>query len=83
MSDKKREEIINAYFCPQEGLGYSFCRTHINSCDFSLGNYTCDEVEGDVELEHFGIERDRKYLIPFIKEALNKNGGNMRLFAFP
>ena len=36
MSEGKRAEILNAYFSPGSGLNYSFCRTHINICDFSL-----------------------------------------------
>ena len=39
------------------GHGYSVCRTHINSCDFSTGNYAYDETPGDTELKHFSIDR--------------------------
>ncbi len=45
-----RQEILAAYFSPDTGNAYSLCRTHINSCDFSLGNYAYTEVDGDVEL---------------------------------
>ncbi|OQB15205.1 MAG: O-Glycosyl hydrolase family 30 [Firmicutes bacterium ADurb.Bin193] len=83
MSPDKRAEILNAYFNPKTGLGYNMCRTHINSCDFSLGNYAYTEVEGDVNLEHFTIERDRKSLIPFIKDAMAVEGADFRLFASP
>ena len=38
MSVGNQKKIIDAYFGPN-GIGYSFCRNHINSCDFSLGNY--------------------------------------------
>ncbi len=83
MSRKKRAEILNAYFSPKSGLNYSFCRTHINSCDFSLGNYSYDEVAGDADLNHFDIERDRGLLIPMIKEAMHVKGENLKLFASP
>ena len=56
-------------FTRSTGIGYTLCRTHINSCDFSLGNYAYAETEGDFELEHFSIERDRKWLIPMIRAA--------------
>ena len=82
MSKEKRTEIIKAYFS-KEGLNYNFCRTHINSCDFSLGNYAYDEVEGDLELKNFSIERDRQQLIPFIKEAKAVEGADFKLFASP
>ena len=34
-----QKAIIDAYFHPKIGHGYTFGRTHINSCDFSLDNY--------------------------------------------
>ena len=57
-------------------------RTHINSCDFSLGNYALCEQE-DRKLTDFSIERDKKMLIPFIKEALNKASSPIFLMASP
>lgn len=83
MSAEKRQEIINACFLPDTGLGYSFCRTHINSCDFSLGNYSYVETEGDTKLESFSIERDKKSLIPFIKEGMAISSPDFKLFASP
>ena len=78
-----QKEIIRAYFDIKEGHGYSLCRTHINSCDFSLGNYAYSEVDGDVELKHFSIDRDQKALIPMIKEAYLQKGEELKLFASP
>ena len=83
MSPKKQEEIIHAYFNKITGHGYTLCRTHINSCDFALGNYAYTEVEGDTELKHFSIDRDRQALIPMIKEATRVAGGSLKLFASP
>jgi glucosylceramidase len=79
----RREEVLRAYFSPSQGHGYTLCRTHINSCDFSLGNYAYTEVEGDVELEHFSIDRDRRSLIPLIRDAVSLSGGSLRLLASP
>ncbi|HEX2951980.1 MAG TPA: glycoside hydrolase family 30 protein [Armatimonadota bacterium] len=83
MSPAIQQEILRAYFDPTEGHGYSLCRTHINSCDFSLGNYAYTEVDGDVELKHFSIERDRQALIPMIKAAKALAGTPFKLFASP
>ncbi len=83
MSPEVRAEILRAYFDPVTGNGYSLCRTHINSCDFSLGNYAYTEVPGDVELRHFTIEHDRHELIPMIKEAAAKVGPSFKLLASP
>jgi len=43
--------------------------------DFSLGNYSCDDVAGDVELTRFDIEWDKRYSIPWIKLAAAVRGG--------
>ena len=83
MPATQRQEILKAYFSPDKGNAYSLCRTHINSCDFSLGNYAYTEVEGDVGLEHFSIDRDRQSLIPMIRQAMVLSGGSLRLLSSP
>jgi glucosylceramidase len=81
-ADKQRE-ILTAYFDPQNGIGYSLGRTHINSCDFSSESYTY-VTNGDQDLASFNISHDLKYRIPFIKEALAVAGkDNFTLFASP
>jgi glucosylceramidase len=62
LSKKNRDLIIDAYF-GSDGARYSLTRTHINSCDFSLGNYSYAPVEGDMDLDHFSIEEDRGDII--------------------
>ncbi|MBP3255586.1 MAG: glucosylceramidase [Clostridia bacterium] len=61
--------IVDDYFS-KEGLNYSFGRLPIGSCDFSLDSYSYS-YEND--LSDFSIQRDMKYIIPFIKSALNRN----------
>lgn len=68
LSDSNRNRILEAYFS-DSGAAYSLTRTHINSCDFSLTNY-CYVDDDDTELKSFSIEKDRKDIIPVIKEAL-------------
>lgn len=68
VSKENREKVIKMYFDPEEGIGYTVGRVHMNSCDFSLGNYTCVD-EGDETLETFQINRDKASVIPMIKEA--------------
>lgn len=81
MSDKSKRRIIEAYFDGEKGLGYNFCRTHIHSCDFTLSRYTYVE-ENDKSLETFSVDRDRQYVIPFIKAA-QKAADGLYLFASP
>jgi len=61
--------LLESYFARDAGHGYTLCRVHMNSCDFALGNYAHTEVDGDVDLAHFTIDRDRQALLPFIKAA--------------
>ncbi|MBN2164625.1 MAG: glycoside hydrolase family 30 protein [Pontiellaceae bacterium] len=83
LSPARRSEFMQAMFSVSDGHGYAVCRTHINSCDFALGNYAYTEVPGDVELDHFCIDRDREALIPMIREAMNVAGEPIKLFASP
>jgi glucosylceramidase len=78
-----RQKVIDAYFDDVNGIGYSLCRTHINSCDFSLGNYSYDDVAEDYQLENFSIDHDRKLLIPFIRDAMQVSKNGFKLFASP
>ncbi|KPL60556.1 glycoside hydrolase family 30 protein [Rossellomorea vietnamensis] len=82
ISPEKREEIIHRYFDPAEGIGYRFGRTHINSCDFSLGNYTYVE-DVDTSLKSFSIDREKKLVIPLIQEAMEVAGKELSILASP
>jgi len=83
ISPDKRQEVIKSYFSRKSGLGYSMGRLHINSCDFSIENYSCDDTEGDVGLEDFQINRDRTTLIPLIKDALKAREDPILIIATP
>lgn len=78
----KQAELLKAYFDKETGIGYNIGRTNINSCDFSSDMYTYVQ-DGDKELKTFNIEHDRKYKIPFIKEAIKAAGGQLSLFGSP
>lgn len=54
------------------GNAYTLCRTHIQSCDFSLGNYAYVRPL-DTVLKSFSIDRDRQLLLPFIQCGLAVN----------
>lgn len=80
-ADRQRE-FLEAYFDADRGIGYTFARTNIHSCDFSSGSYTY-VAEGDKELRSFSVARDRQFRIPFIKRAAAAAGGRLTLFASP
>lgn len=82
MPKDKQQEILDAYFDPDRGIGYTLARTNIHSCDFSSGSYTYVQ-EGDKDLKTFSIDHDRQYRIPFIKQAIAAAGGKLTLYASP
>ena len=79
----QRLQVLREYFDPKKGIGYNVGRVPMNSSDFSIGNWACDDVPGDVQLKHFSIERDRQATIPMIKAAQKIADGKIKLFASP
>ena len=77
---EKRKEVLEAYFSPEKGNRYTLARTHMNSCDFSLENWSC--LESD-DIESFSMERTDKYITPLMKEAQDCMGGGLRLMVTP
>ncbi len=77
-----RAKVMAAYF-GEEGAQYSLTRTHMNSCDFSLSNYSYAPVEGDMDLEHFSIDEDRDDIIPMIKEAMAVSKDGFKIVSSP
>ena len=58
----------------EKGNKYTFARTHMNSCDFSLGNWAC-VPQKDESLKSFSFERTDKYMTPLLKLAAKENPG--------
>lgn len=71
MTEEMKSQVMDMYF-GTNGNCYNFGRTHIQSCDFSLGNRSYVE-ENDRNLCTFSIKDDYNYQIPMIKAAMNKN----------
>ncbi|MGH7242508.1 MAG: glycoside hydrolase family 30 protein [Phycisphaerales bacterium] len=78
----KQRELMNAYFDPKAGIGYSLIRTNIHSCDFSSASYTYVK-DNDASLESFNIAPDLKHRIPMIKQAQGLAGKEMTIYASP
>ena len=75
----KQQEILAAYYSKTKGIGYTFGRTNIQSCDFSSDSYSYIK-QGDKDLKTFDISHDKKYRIPFIKEVIAAAGGKLTMF---
>lgn len=79
--EESRKAFLDELFC-SENCGFNYGRVPIGANDFSLEWYSCDETDGDYELKDFNIERDKKYTLPFVKEAQKRQEG-LTLFASP
>ncbi len=77
-----QEELLQAYFDPQKGIGYTLARTNIASCDFSSGSYAY-VADQDVELKTFSVAPDTRFRIPLLRRATAAAGGALPLFASP
>lgn len=83
LSPGRKHQVLEDYFSSKTGHGYRFCRVHMNSCDFSLGNYAHVDLPGDTDLQSFTIERDQQALLPFIKAAQAVAGETIHLLVSP
>jgi glucosylceramidase len=82
LPESRQQELLQAYYDTEDGIGYTVARTNINSCDFSSGSYTYVD-EGDGDLETFSIAHDLEFKIPLIKQAMAASGNMLKLFASP
>lgn len=78
----KQQEFLKAYYDAKDGIGYTFGRTNIQSCDFSSDSYTY-VADHDSTLKTFSIQHDMQYRIPFIKAVIAAAGGKLPVFASP
>ena len=81
LSETDRAEILEDLFTP-EGVGLTMARMPLGANDFSVDFYSYDDVDGDLSLEHFSIDRDREALLPFIRAAKAVNPA-LKLWASP
>ncbi|WP_111707628.1 glycoside hydrolase family 30 protein [Lutibacter citreus] len=78
---EEQEELMNNLFSPNKA-NFSFCRTAIGASDFGIDAYSYSITPNDFEMDQFSIERDKKYVLPYIKSAIAINP-NFTLFASP
>ncbi|WP_075589836.1 glycoside hydrolase family 30 protein [Labilibacter marinus] len=81
LSEEKQQEVMENMFSGDKA-GFTFCRTAIGASDFGIDAYSYSEVAGDYKMKQFSIERDKKYVLPYIKSAFAINP-NLTLFGSP
>lgn len=78
LPENKQKELLKEYFSI-DGANYNLCRLPIGSSDFSEKSYS---YSTKADLSDFNIEKDKKYIIPFIKQA-KKINPNLKFLASP
>lgn len=81
MEPDAREKLLRQIYT-EEGLNLAIARLTVGASDYSAELYSYDDVDGDVALKHFSIDRDRNYIIPMIQEIL-KIRPDLYLYASP
>jgi len=76
-----QDEALSLLF-GEDGCRFVLGRIPIGANDYAIDRYTLDETAGDYQLEHFSLDRDRLWLIPYVKAALAINP-NIRFWACP
>lgn len=69
----QRDDLMTKLFDPTNGIDLNFLRQPIGASDFSLSDYTYDDMPwglSDPTLSHFSINHDLTYIIPLLKQAL-------------
>jgi glucosylceramidase len=78
----QKEKVLKQLFKTDDDLRFSLGRFSMNANDYARDWYSADEVDGDFQLKHFNIERDKRVLIPYIKAAQQYNP-NMSFWISP
>ena len=85
LSPTQRYDLLHELFGPPPGLDLNMLRLTIGGSDFSLQQYTLDDLpfgQVDPGLQHFNVAANLPDLIPTVREALAVNP-ELRIVASP
>ncbi len=77
LSEQQAQTVLHSCFSP-EGLAYRFIRTSLDSCDFSLSQYSAGKQDGS-----FSLERDEASILPWIRKAQALVGEDLAVMLSP
>lgn len=76
MNASQRNNLLSDLFDPKAGIGLDYLRLTIGSSDFSLSDFTYDDMpygQEDPDLTNFSIARDEANVIPIVNAILSLN----------
>lgn len=74
LNDTQKTGLLNELFDPEAGIGISYLRMTIGASDFSLSDFTYNDLpqgQEDPELLQFSIAEDEKHVVPVFKSILS------------
>jgi glucosylceramidase len=85
MTASQRDALLQELFGRNPGIGLSFTRLTMGASDFSLHQYSYDDMpagQTDSSLAHFSIDSNRAYVLPTVQRALAINP-RLKIMASP
>jgi len=74
LSSTAKNELLTELFDAEGGIGLSYMRMTIGASDFSLQDFTYNDLpagQEDPDLVHFSIEKDMEHVIPVFQDILS------------
>lgn len=85
LNHSQRGSLLKELFSKEDGIGLFYLRLTMGASDFSLSNYTYNDLpqgETDYDLDDFSIAKDKQDIVPVLKEILAINQ-NIRIMGSP
>ncbi len=85
MAPAQKEALLKDLFSPETGIGLSYLRLTIGASDFSLGNFSYDDVPSgstDANLDNFSIAPDETDVIPVL-QAIQAYAPGIKILGSP
>jgi glucosylceramidase len=73
MNSTTRQTVLNALFDREDGIGISFLRLTMGASDFSLSDFTYDDMpsgQTDYGLENFSLAQDLEDVAPILQQIV-------------
>nr|WP_295922919.1 glycoside hydrolase family 30 beta sandwich domain-containing protein [uncultured Dyadobacter sp.] len=85
LNASQRADLLKDLFDPQNGIGISYLRITMGASDFSLEDFTYDDLpagQTDAALSKFSISKDQEDLVPVLKSVVTLQPA-IRIMATP
>ncbi|CAN7939571.1 unnamed protein product, partial [Ixodes hexagonus] len=83
LPEELQDDLLKSYYSV-EGLSYNIGRVPMASCDFSVRQYTYNDVPGNLDMTEFALTtEDFSLKIPYIKKAMSLSEEDVWIFGSP